>query len=107
MQSHLGEVTLDQKIRQFQERYEKINTLVGDASLLNLSYEADVMNDPTAGYRRICSFLNVKPIHREVPLRPTTNKPLSEVIEDFDAVRAMLESTQNAWMLDAAAAPTT
>lgn len=105
MQSHLGIVTLDEKIRQFQDRYDAVDRLAGDTPLLNLSYEADVMNDPTVGYRRICSFLEIEPVDRDIALRPTTNQPLSELLEDYDAVREMLEPTEFAWMLSALTAP--
>lgn len=100
MASHLGPVTLAEKIGQFQDRYAQIVELVGDAPLLDMSYEQDVMADPKVAYRRVCEFLGVSEVPSRVGLRPTTNKPLSDLIEDYDAVRAMLEPTANAWMLD-------
>lgn len=73
---------------------------LGGRNVLRLTYEEDVERDPRVGYRRICSFLEIKP--HDVPVRLGRTNPftLGELIENFDEVRQALDGSQYGWMLE-------
>jgi hypothetical protein len=72
--------------------------LVG-RDVLDLTYEDDVAADPVRAYRRICYFLGVKNEPVEIRYGRTTPQKLTEIIENFDEVKAALAGTEFEWML--------
>jgi LPS sulfotransferase NodH len=68
--------------------------------LLSLVYEDDIQKDPTAAYGRVTRFLGLDPAPVKVNLRRTNPFPLSELVENFDKVKAALRGTPYAWMAD-------
>ena len=71
-----------------------------DFRWLSLTYEDDLAQSPLEGYQRVCSFLGLsafEPILRYRKLNPGS---LSELIVNWDEIRALLDPTPFAWMLE-------
>ncbi|MCI0428985.1 MAG: glycosyltransferase [Rhodospirillales bacterium] len=82
------------------ERLESARRLLDGHDILCLTYEEDIAEDPTRAYRRVCDFLGVEPEPVEIKYGRTTPFPLSDVIENFDEVKAALAGTEFEWMTD-------
>jgi len=67
--------------------------------VLDLIYEEDVAEDPRRAYLRACEFLGIEPEPAQVSYGRTTPFPISEVIENFDEVKAALAGSEFEWML--------
>jgi hypothetical protein len=80
------------------ERIELARRLLDGNDTLCLTYEEDIAEDPSRGYRRACEFLGVEPEPVEIKYGRTTPFPLSDVIENLDDVRAALARTKFEWM---------
>ena len=67
---------------------------------IELTYEADVMNDPVAAYQRVCQFHRLRPFD-DVQIRFTKMTPseLENIIENFDELAESLQGTGYEWML--------
>jgi len=68
--------------------------------VLDLTYEGDVAEDPRRAYRRICDFLGVNDEPVEIRYGRTTPQKLTEIIENFDEVKAALAGTEFEWMAE-------
>ncbi|MBV6633222.1 MAG: hypothetical protein KI792_09350 [Alphaproteobacteria bacterium] len=66
---------------------------------LHLTYEDDVEQDPNIAYEKILNFLGLEQVPAKIQLQKT-GKSLAEDIGNYDEVRAHLETTEHAWMLD-------
>jgi glycosyltransferase involved in cell wall biosynthesis len=82
------------------DRIELARRLLNGHDILCLTYEEDIAVDPSRAYRRVCDFLSVEPEPIEIKYGRTTPFPLSDVIENFDEVRAALAGTEFEWMTD-------
>jgi hypothetical protein len=85
--------------RQIDERYDHLQRLLRSDEVLNLSYEEDILGDPTVAYRKACHFMGVTPASPEVRLTRTNPFPPEELIENFAEVTAALSGTKYEWML--------
>jgi hypothetical protein len=72
----------------------------GEPAPLVLSYDDDIKDSPLIGYRKVCDYLGVEPVESTVRLHQINNKPLPELILNFDAVATLLRPSRFAWMLD-------
>lgn len=80
-------------------RLEFVQQLLKGHEVVHLTYEDDIAEEPTRGYRKVCEFLSVEEEPVTVSLGRTTPFPLSEIIENFDEVRAALAGTEFQWMI--------
>lgn len=67
---------------------------------LDLVYEDDVEHDPCVGYRRLCAHLGLEPVEVSERTQRATPYPMSQIVENFEEVRAKLGSTRFEWMLE-------
>lgn len=81
------------------ESFHMLKEILNGQKVLHLTYEDDIAADPLVGYRRVCDFLGVA--HREVEIRYNKTNPfnLTEIIINFDEVKAALRGTPFEWML--------
>ena len=77
----------------------RIKALIHEHARLFLSYEEDILNDPSCAYKKVCDFLNLKPKHSEIDLKKTNPFSLSELICNYDEVCEALSGTRFEWML--------
>jgi glycosyltransferase involved in cell wall biosynthesis len=82
------------------DRMELARRLLAGHDILCLTYEEDIAEDPSRGYRRACDFLGVEPEPVEIKYGRTTPFPLRDVIENFDEVKAALAGTEFEWMAE-------
>lgn len=80
--------------------YVELAQVLTGRDVLDLTYEDDILNDPRAGYERVCEFLgvNIEPV--EVKLGRTNPGTLRELIANLEEVTATLRGTKYAWMLE-------
>lgn len=83
--------TLNKALRQYQQfRNEALDELRNDA-VLNLSYEQDIQANPQVAAKKMCAFLDLPPHEPEIKFGKTTNRPLEDVIENFDEIASTIE----------------
>lgn len=71
-----------------------------DEGLLQLSYEEDILDDPTVAFRKVCELLRVEPGSPTVNLTRRNVFPMSEIVTNWDEVRSCLDGTEYAWMIE-------
>lgn len=81
------------------EQFERLEKVLLNESVLKLSYEEDLLSDPTVGYKKVCSWMGLQAYPVNVTLKRTNTRALTEVLENWDEVAACLEGTSYAWML--------
>jgi hypothetical protein len=81
---------------------ESLAVLSARFPTLSLTYEDDIAPDPAIAGRRVTDFLGLPPAPSLTRIAKSNTRPLSEVIENLDEVRAALRGTPHAWMADAA-----
>ena len=67
---------------------------------LSLTYEDDLALSPLDGYQRVCSFLGLAAFEPNLRYRKLNPGSLSELIANWDEIRALLTPTPFAWMLE-------
>ena len=67
---------------------------------LSLTYEDDLVQSPLDGYQRVCSFLGLSAFEPNLRYRKLNPGSLSELIANWDEIRALLTPTPFAWMLE-------
>jgi hypothetical protein len=82
------------------EHHATLVKLLSNAEVLHLSYEKDILEDPTAAYHKACSFLGLEPESPPIPLARTNPFPCEDILENIREVRALLRNTRYEWMLD-------
>jgi hypothetical protein len=86
------------------ERWDDLYRRLDDMALpryLSLIYEKHVQHDPTVGYRLAEEFLGLTPHSPEVRLvRLAPDRPVSELLANFDDVRRCLAGTRYEWMIE-------
>ncbi len=94
-------VSLVQYLRHIKEHHkilESIKPTIDRA--LHLAYEEDIQYDPHMGYRKICEFISANPESPDILLKSVNPYPLSELVVNFDEVKAHLKATEFEWMTD-------
>ncbi len=67
---------------------------------LSLTYENDLAQSPLDGYQRVCTFLGLSEFEPNLRYRKLNPGSLSELIANWDEIRALLTPTPFAWMLE-------
>ena len=87
-------------MRYVTQQCDSARRLLVGRDVLDLTYEDDIAEDPLRAYRRICEFVGVKNEPVEVRYGRTTPQKLTEIIENFDEVKAALAGTEFEWMAE-------
>jgi hypothetical protein len=87
-------------MRYVTQQCDSARRLLVGRDVLDLTYEDDVAEDPIRAYRRVCDFLGVKNEPVEIHYGRTTPQRLTEIIENFDEVKAALTGTEFEWMAE-------
>jgi hypothetical protein len=80
-------------------RQERVRSFAAAGGHLHLEYE-DFETDPLLGARKILNALGLPHIDVKSPLLKTGDRPLSDLLENYDEVRTALEPTRWRDMLD-------
>jgi len=91
---------LIQYLSDYTEQITWFEQSLKNKKLLKLNYEDDIQDDPNVAYRKVCDFLNVKPIDFEIKYSRTNPFAVNELIENFNDVEKELVGTPYEWMLN-------
>jgi LPS sulfotransferase NodH len=89
------------EFRSLEENHDKLKHLLAHDQVLYLSYERDILEDPTQAYLKCCRFLGVAPASPQIALARTNPFAYDEIVLNMPAVTTLLRNTKYAWMLDA------
>lgn len=81
--------------------HARVRAALQGRHVLELEYEADLQADPRAAYARTCAWLGLPPHPVEVRLRKINDRPLADIVDNLDELRAALTGTPYEWMLAA------
>lgn len=98
--SYGKQMSLVDFFRSLDEAYTRLLGCLKNHSVLELTYEQDIQNDPKAAYLRTCDFLSLEPAPVDVRLKRMNPKPIGALIENFDEIYTLLSGTEYAWMLE-------
>jgi len=70
------------------------------AGSVRLTYEDDIVPDPSVAYARICGLFGVEPQPVAPSLFPTNPFPLSEILANYEEIAELLVGTAYEWMLE-------
>ncbi len=84
-----------------EQNCQSLRQLAAKETSLRLIYEEDVEGDPTVAYQKLCRLMGLAPHNVRVRLRRVNRGELSHLIVNYDEVKAYLDGTPYAWMLDA------
>ena len=71
-----------------------------DFRWLSLTYDDDLEQSPLDGYQRVCAFLGLSAFEPNLRYRKLNPGSLSELIANWDEIRALLTPTPFCWMLE-------
>jgi len=80
--------------------FDHLDTVLEDRAPLQLSYEADVADNPRRAYTEVCRHMGLEAPDVDIRFRRTNPFPLAALIANFDEVARRLRKTRHAWMLD-------
>ena len=86
---------LDSTFRQSRAIVEKSNL-----ECLELLYEDDLEIDPLSGYAKVTGFINLPHSDTTVSVRKIENRPVNEIVTNFQEIRQRLKNTTYEWMCD-------
>jgi len=95
-----GIENLVESFKAIDNSFQQLAGTISQKEVLHLTYEADILNDPTIGYKKVCSFLGIQPQKPRIYYKRTNPYKLEELLKNFNEVRAKLENTEYAWMLE-------
>ena len=72
----------------------------GNRDPLMLFYEEDIERSPLRGYQRVCDYLSLTLETPSVSLKRINDRPLVDIIENYEEVDIHLRGTEFAWMLN-------
>lgn len=79
--------------------HAQVRDLLAGERLLEIEYERDIdAAGAQTAYERVCAFLGIAPGSAQIRNRKMNPYPLTDVLENFEAVEAALADTPHAWM---------
>jgi len=94
-------------LQEYERGWQQMQTLFSqsardssDFRWLSLTYEDDLAQSPLEGYQRVCSFLGLSAFEPNLRCRKLNPGSLSALIANWDEIRALLDPTPFAWMLE-------
>jgi len=79
--------------------YENTKNKIKNKKHLFLTYEDDILKNPTIAYKKTCDLLGLEHQNPKVNLKRTNPFPLKDVIENYIEVEEYLKGTKYEWML--------
>lgn len=71
-----------------------------DWTILELTYEDDILPDPMIAYQKICSFLKIAPESPKITYKRSNPFALYDILSNFDDIQRCLSGTKYEWMLE-------
>ena len=87
-------------LEDYDRQMDQFDHLLKGKKVLRLSYEEHIQEDPIVAYKKICEFLDLKPIPVKVRLSRTNPFPVREMIENIDEVESVLKDSPYMWMIN-------
>ena len=91
--------TLIEHFKYLDNFYDNTKNIIKSKKHLLLTYEDDILHNPTVAYEKICDFLKIEYQNPKVNLKRTNPFPLNEVIENYMEVENYLKGSKYEWML--------
>lgn len=91
--------TIQERFRDIDTFYKKVGNFFGKSSLLKISYQDDIKEDPKKALEKIYRKMDIKRVNTEVNTKKMNKKPLKERILNFEEVRDALGGTRYEWMI--------
>jgi LPS sulfotransferase NodH len=88
-------------LREFERDFAALDGLLAARPSLPLSYEEDVMDDPSIAYAKVCAHLGLQAGTPTVRYARTNPHPLCELMDNHAEVAAALRGSEFEWMLEA------
>jgi hypothetical protein len=85
----------------YEQNFRDLRHALQGKDCLELTYEEDLAEDPTVGYRKVCDYLGIEDAPSRIKFSRTNPWRLSEILTNYDEVKSALQQTPYAWMLEA------
>jgi hypothetical protein len=89
-----------EEFRYYHWFYSEVARHLEGRNVLDLSYESDIEPDPRIAYAKTCDFLGIKATPTELSMARVNPFPLTDLIVNYDEIRAALVGTAYEWMLE-------
>lgn len=77
----------------------KIKESLRKEEILKINYEDHVLENPKKSYRKICSFIDLKPERVSVTTRKSNPFPVKKMLLNYQEVLDRLKNTEHEWMV--------
>lgn len=71
-----------------------------DSNCLWLEYETDLLANPKAGFDKAIRFIGLNGVHPKVSLHKLDQRPIDQMVTNFDQIAETLHGTPYQWMLE-------
>jgi LPS sulfotransferase NodH len=86
-------------LQDYEKNFRKLEMLLKDQQVLQLTYEDDISANPYVGYQKICHFLEITPQAVSIRYGKTNPFTLAEMLINFTEVEHLFNGTPFEWML--------
>jgi len=83
-----------------EKEYDDVQKIIKKYNFLYLSYEEDVLANPSIAYKKICKYINVEIQNPKVNLKRTNPFSIKEVVANYEEIEMELRNTDYYWMLE-------
>jgi hypothetical protein len=91
--------TLLDHLERLERELSAVKDALRDKTVLHLTYESDIANDPKQAYKKVCVFLGINPVDTHIVSQKTTSAPVNELLSNFEEISDYLRGTRFSWML--------
>lgn len=88
-------------MKDYETGFMSLNEILKNQSVLQLTYEDDLSEDPQKGYSRVLDFLDLDQRHVKALYKKSNPFRLDELVLNFDEVKKALKGGSYEWMLNA------
>ena len=88
-------------LEEIDQTYRELESLLKNKSVLSLSYEDDIQEEPKQAYKKVCNFIGIEPQDPKIVNAKTNPFPIREIVENYEELETMLKGTKFEWMLTA------
>jgi hypothetical protein len=91
--------TLTDYLEYYHRSFLEFKNHLSNLSFLSLTYEADILQNPIDGYRRVCDFLSFEKLEPNISYGKVNPYKIRDLVINFTEVQQALAETPFEWML--------